>query len=240
MESAQFEVADKAIEILQRTRDGDTLDARDIKLVEHAVNGALNEEGQELFEALHSSVISGSYATTRHWFHGIEHMTRDHQGYVYWKGRQIEHYSHSDLAESKRDALDLARLCRTFESKGFPVTGGALGRTCMLQAPANTPWLLALQRYYCFFEPSEARHPGADEIHGIFYRTAAIGGVVMISRCADGLLIQKRESSYEAFHELQDRGLASMKVDPDYAEICRRLHLMDITSAVLDAAISEG
>jgi hypothetical protein len=59
MESVQINVADKAIEILQRTRDGDTLEARDLKLVEEAVNGVLNEEGRDLFEELHSSVISG-------------------------------------------------------------------------------------------------------------------------------------------------------------------------------------
>ncbi|WP_165989569.1 hypothetical protein [Caballeronia sp. SBC1] len=238
MESVQVEVADKAIEILQRTRDGDTLEARDLKLVEQAVNGALNEAGRDLFEKLHSSVISGAYATTRHWFHDIEHLTRDHQGYVFWKGRQIEHYSHSDPAESRRDALELAERCRTLESKGFRVSGGALSRICMLQAPADTPWLLALQRYYCFFEPSEGRFPLTDEIYGIFYRTSAVGGVVVVSRNAEGLLIQRRDSGYQAFHELQDSGLTSMKVDPDYAEICRRLELMDITPAVLDAAIS--
>lgn len=51
MESVQVKVADKAIEILQRTRDGDTLEARDLKLVELAVNGALNEEGRDLFKS---------------------------------------------------------------------------------------------------------------------------------------------------------------------------------------------
>lgn len=239
MESVQINVADKAIEILQRTRDGDTLEARDLKLVGEAVNGVLNEEGRDLFEKLHSSVISGAYATTRHWFHGIEHMTRNHQGYVFWKGRQIDHYSHSsDHAASRRDALDLAERCRALESKGFPVSGGALSRVCMLQAPADTPWLLALQRYYCFFEPSEGRIPVSNEIYGIFYRTAAVGGVIVVSRSAEGLLIQRRDSGYQAFHELQDRGLKSMTVDPDYAEITRRLELMEITPAVLEAAIS--
>ncbi|MBB4516342.1 hypothetical protein [Paraburkholderia fungorum] len=38
MESAQLTVADKAIEILRQTRDGDTLEPRDLKLVEMAVN----------------------------------------------------------------------------------------------------------------------------------------------------------------------------------------------------------
>lgn len=238
MESIQATIADKAIEILRQTRDGDTLEPRDLKLVEMAVNNFLNEEGKRAFETLFSSVVSGAYASTPHWFHGIEHMTRDHQGYVYWKGKHIEHYSHSDPSESRRDALELADRCRALEAKGFPVSGGTLMRTCVMEAPADTPWLLALQRYYCFFEPAEGVDPVISEIHGIFYRTGADAGVVVVSRKADGVQMSHKENAYDAFHELHGRGLESMPVDPGYAEICRRLALMAVTPAALEAAIS--
>ncbi|MDT8840339.1 hypothetical protein ParKJ_23210 [Paraburkholderia fungorum] len=238
MESAQLTVADKAIEILRQTRNGDTLEPRDLKLVEMAVNDFLNEGGKQAFETLFSSVASGGYASTPHWFHGIENMTRDQQGYVYWKGKQIEHYSHSDPSESRRDALELAERCRALEGKGFPVSGSTLMRTCVMEAPADTPWLLALQRYYCFFEPAEEVGPSISEFHGIFYRIGADSGVVVVSRNAEGVQIIHKDSAYDAFHDLQGRGLKSLPVDPDYEEMCRRLTLMAVTPAALEAAIS--
>ncbi len=54
-------VADKAIDILRATQDGDNLSERDLKLVECAVNGFLNETAESMFESLYSQVMSGNY-----------------------------------------------------------------------------------------------------------------------------------------------------------------------------------
>lgn len=62
-------------EILRMTDDGDKLDARDLKLLEGAVNGFLNEKGYEKFRELHTQVVEGDY--TLPWLHGIEHLTLD-------------------------------------------------------------------------------------------------------------------------------------------------------------------
>lgn len=68
---------DMAIEILQKTHDGNDLDPRDLKIVELAVNNFLSEQGEVAFYDLHRRVINGY---TKPSFHGVEHLTRDHEG----------------------------------------------------------------------------------------------------------------------------------------------------------------
>jgi hypothetical protein len=51
----------KAIEILQRTHDGDDLAPQHLKLIELAVNDVLTESGQVAFEQLHTQVTGGTY-----------------------------------------------------------------------------------------------------------------------------------------------------------------------------------
>jgi hypothetical protein len=147
---------DKAIEILGATRDGDQLDRGHLRLVEAAVNGHLTEAGLEALERLRRQVAAGEYQ--RRWFHGIEHLTQDHHGYVLWKGTEIEHYSFSDAAREKEAATALAERCRSVEARGFPVNGRT---TCtfsaFVDAPAGTPWVDAmLKSYTAFAHPSGA------------------------------------------------------------------------------------
>lgn len=112
-------VIERAIEILRRTNDGDDLAPEHLGLVELAVNGRLNDAGTLAFEELYRNAIKPE-AYTRPWFHGIEHLTRDQQGYVLWKGKQVEHYDspwcYSE--EGKQSAEELARRCRHLESLG--------------------------------------------------------------------------------------------------------------------------
>jgi hypothetical protein len=110
---------DKAIAILQATSDGDKLDPLDLKLVESAVNGFLNEEGIKVFNKLHETIAAGKYKHP--WFHGIENMTLDHVGYVYWKGARVEHYEQpwAYSKEAKENAQELKRRCELLESKGI-------------------------------------------------------------------------------------------------------------------------
>ena len=67
---------DKAIAIFQATRDGRTLyqtpeqverygrngDGWQLAIVESAVNGSLNPQGERLFECLYEQVVAGDYA----------------------------------------------------------------------------------------------------------------------------------------------------------------------------------
>lgn len=110
-------LADQAIEILQKTRDGDDLAPSHLKLLEMAVNGCLNDAGKGAFAALLASVRTGY---VKPWFHGVEHLTRNHHGYVFWKGHEIEHITgslvHDD--EGKAYAAELARRCSVLEARG--------------------------------------------------------------------------------------------------------------------------
>ncbi|MBU4223108.1 MAG: hypothetical protein KKD46_07700 [Euryarchaeota archaeon] len=112
---------DKAIEILQATSDGDKLASIDLSLVEGAINGFLTTEGIKAFNKLHKTVAAGEYKQP--WFHGIENMTIDNVGFIYWKGAIVEHYeqpwAYSKVA--KESAQELKRRCEILESKGIPL-----------------------------------------------------------------------------------------------------------------------
>jgi hypothetical protein len=115
------ERCDKACEVLVATHDGEDLDPNDLAMVEAHVNGWLTEKGIDKFEELYEQVKNGKYV--KPWLCGVEHLTRDLQGYVYWKGINVEHYSFRDYDKMKAAAEELGRRCRIVESRGLEVTG---------------------------------------------------------------------------------------------------------------------
>ena len=116
------DACDKAIELIQKTNDGDLLAPSDLYLVELAVNGLLSEGGRKAFDELHKKVMDGTYKQP--WFHGIENLLIDHVGYIYWKGNRVEHYEvpWAYSAEAKKEALEVARRCRILEERGITPT----------------------------------------------------------------------------------------------------------------------
>jgi hypothetical protein len=114
----------QAIEVLQKTNDGNDLSPFHLKILEMAVNGHLNDDGIKLFQAeIYTPVANGAYR--KPWFHGIEHLTIRHSGYVYWKNARVEHYTigwHLS-EESRQAAIRLGAICREIEEKGEIVTG---------------------------------------------------------------------------------------------------------------------
>lgn len=111
--------AEKAIQILQLTDDGNKLSPRQLHLLESAVNNILSEAGQQEFNNLYLYVLQGDY---KQWFHDIEYLDKSHQGYVYWKGILIEHYSYQDYEKEKADAQRLASKCKYLESINVKVS----------------------------------------------------------------------------------------------------------------------
>lgn len=87
---------DKALEIIRNTNDGEDLSPWDLKLVEMEVNGFLNEAGEQKFTELYLHVLQGY---VKPWLAGVENLTIDHTGYVYWKGQQVEHYSYGSMSQ---------------------------------------------------------------------------------------------------------------------------------------------
>jgi len=108
-------------EILQKTNDGDDLDPQHLWLVQEAVNGHLNDKGWAAFQELYDNVKAGYKPP---WFHGIENMLRRQSGYVFWKGKIVEHYDSpwAYSPDGKKHAVELASRCRHLESIGVEVS----------------------------------------------------------------------------------------------------------------------
>jgi hypothetical protein len=227
-------LTDKAIAILAATKDGDQLQGRHLALVQAAVNGNLSETGIAAFEQLHQSVISGAYMQEYHWLHGIEHLTKDGQGYVYWKGQHVEHYSFSDTDREATAAHKLAEKCHKLEAIGFPVNGRtALSKDCY-EAPAGTPWMTALCRYYAFFKDG-------NQTVGIFYRRHVKAGeseVVAAHKNAEGIHLTPYPGAYEAYHALAGKGLTSAGIPNTYEETAALLEGTGLSGKELEEIIN--
>lgn len=112
------EISDKVIAILTETNDGEDLSPRHLKLLEMAINGYLNESGYELLNDIYEMVMKHEYVD---WFHDIEHLTVDHEGYVYWRGVKVDHYSFRDCTREAAAARKLEGICKKLEAKGIAV-----------------------------------------------------------------------------------------------------------------------
>lgn len=209
---------DKALVILQQTNDGNDLSPGHLRLVEAAVNGHLTEEGQVAFDVLHNEVTEGTYQ--KPWLFGMPGLTIDHEGYVYWKGQCVEHYTFYDDDSRKRlqeQAAQLCLRCVKLESKGIPING----RTALdsdgwfTEAPGNTLWVSVLMRYYNVMSDGSrtvlilsVRGKASDEAE-CYEVTKDQAGVTKVM--LPGL--------YEAFHHYQNQGFTSIKPTGAYAEV---------------------
>lgn len=121
------QMCDMAITVLRLTNDGDKLAPQDLKLVELAVNGRLNETGQALFQALYQNATkTGGY--TEPYLFGIEHLTIDHYGVIRWRSTPVEHFDHAVWQRPgwrdrmRQDAESVAACCRSLEARGIQPT----------------------------------------------------------------------------------------------------------------------
>jgi hypothetical protein len=130
---------EQSIEILDRSRDGNDLEPFHLSLVQAAVNNHLTARGVEAFHQLYDSVTSGQYA--KPWLAGVEHVTRDHQGYIYWKGSRVEHFTFSVMEEDqlKHTTQRLAERCRHIEALGLPVCGHSYFNDWLQEMPLDFP-----------------------------------------------------------------------------------------------------
>jgi hypothetical protein len=61
------------------------------------------------------------------WLHGQEGLQKDGMGYVYWRGREVEHYSYrEDMVGEREAAVRLADICTRMEQLGIEVRGGTV------------------------------------------------------------------------------------------------------------------
>lgn len=112
---------DKALKILENTNDGNDLTPQHLKLLENGVNGFLNDKGAVTLDELYKTVEAGQYKRSA--YLGVEFMDRDSEGYVYFKGTEVEHYS-SFYAYSEMAKMDLTVLqshCLFLEQNNIPL-----------------------------------------------------------------------------------------------------------------------
>lgn len=112
----QTNISQMVLDIIKATSDGKKLSTCHFKLTELAVNGFLTDEGINELSCLHQMVKDGNYVD---WFHGIEHMTKDHSGYVMWKGIVIEHYDFENWDEEDIAIHELHSRCQHIEYLGL-------------------------------------------------------------------------------------------------------------------------
>lgn len=111
-------------DILQNTNDGNDLSRFDLKMVENLINGFLNDEGFKYMQNLHKQVMSGTYKIP--FFHGIENFIQDQEGFVYYKGKRVEHYSFRDYKDEEYALRDLERYCKLLEKYGIKPNGSSI------------------------------------------------------------------------------------------------------------------
>ena len=150
---------EQSIEILRDSRDGEDLDPAHLSLVEAAVNNNLTELGVQAFEQLYAEVTSAQYV--KPWLSGIEHVTRDLQGYVYWKGNRIEHFTFSavNAAHLKAITQRLAEKCRHIEALELPVCGRTYFNDWLDEMPVDFPetYKQLLHLTGCLYEHPDGR-----------------------------------------------------------------------------------
>lgn len=193
----------KAIRILEQTHDGSMLSPEHLYLVQLGCNNHLAGEGQQAFDELFAKVSAGSYV--RPWLHGVEHLTKAHSGYIYWKGVQIEHFSFHDHEAEKAAAIELGERCRSAEARGFPVTGRTTSDSSpFASAPSDTPWAEAMSSYYTMFAAGgTAKWLILDLADGCATAIAVIGGEVVARYALDSL------GALTLYHCLQGEGMTS-------------------------------
>jgi hypothetical protein len=111
------------VKILQLSNDGNDLAPGHLFLCQQCANAKEPDpESDGELDYVLAALERGDYK--KPWLLGVEHLTKDHQGYVYWKGKEVEHYTfHEDYDHSRERAaaLQLARRCRALEHHDKPV-----------------------------------------------------------------------------------------------------------------------
>jgi hypothetical protein len=118
MNTALSNICDMSCEILRATNDGSRLAPKHLYLLQLVINGDASEYGMKEFEKLHEQVMAGTYSKDVVWHMGVEHVTKDHEGYIYYKGHHVEHFSHYNGRDELIATIQLAQTCELLESKG--------------------------------------------------------------------------------------------------------------------------
>lgn len=224
---------EKTSRILKLTSDGDELQAQDLQLVEMAAGGQLNADGLDVFERLYTDVTSGNYRTKHHWFYGLENLTQDTRGYVYWKGISVEHFDHVDSAKGAAAAHRLVDKCHRLEANGFPVNSRTVLQKSCYDAEPNSPWKEGLTHYYAFMRRG-------DHVACVFYVRHPESGDKAVSAYKAGGSIQLSYHQWgsDAPDALKAQGFESAGTPEDYPAVVALLTATGLTPTEADKIIN--
>ena len=108
-------------EILQLSDDGENLAPKHLWFIQTAINNNMDNAITVLTE-IRDELLKGEYQ--KPWLYGVEHLTQDHENYVYWKGAHVEHYTFDKYDEGRESALELSSRCQLLELNNIKVTCG--------------------------------------------------------------------------------------------------------------------
>ena len=189
-------------EIMSLTNNGRDLDFQNLKRLNVYFDGYKTEFPKE--EEVHYAELLGKARNgvfNTPWFHGVENMTMDSQGYIYWRGNHIDHYSFDDLLAERESLLDLEKQCLILESKGFDVDARNVLCPYLKDAPKGTEWYRAIHYIYTIYV-----HESTKETWLIF--NGKNGAAISLGRTPGNPLLQRQDFAgemgcYDAFHAYQ-------------------------------------
>jgi len=164
----------------------------------------------------------------------IGYISLKDTGHVFWKGVEVEHYSHDDR-DAKQEALQrLAYRCQALEDNGFPVNSRTAISPLFFNAPAGTPWVFAMNHYYSLVE-------GTGRKAAIFY-LADGNGAIVLERHPETQRLQTQwfYSGHQALHAMQAQGLKSNTPVSNYGYFADFLTAAGLLPADIESAVNSA
>lgn len=143
----------KALSIFDGTDDGERLRTDDLALLWRVTTRGedASESDRARLDRLHRQVAARCYVGVIRDLYEIEHLSKDDEARVYWKGEFVDFMGVSEPNAVMQWARELAAKCRGLEAKGYPIDASTIRSRWCQTAPPRTPWkplLLRLEEVY--------------------------------------------------------------------------------------------
>lgn len=135
-------------------------------------------------------------------------VTLRSNGTVMWKDTPIEHFGLNTMSAElmAAQATTLSQRCAHLEAIGMAVTSRAAISVDCYTAPAGSPWLKVLPRYYTFMRRGE-------HTIGLFFQDSAdcpVQPIVVVSSTVGSFPKAFLEGPYSTFHHFQNEGFVAL------------------------------
>lgn len=116
-------IQQKIAEIKRYTNKGNTLVNPHRYAIDCINNGWEDEFNLAMLNQAYKQIKEGTYEKLKNCHFGVEHMTMDGDGFIYYKGQHIEHFAYesSEWFKEWKVTLTAARICKLLEEKNIPI-----------------------------------------------------------------------------------------------------------------------